>query len=364
MAELPAFLDRVQRAGSPAMVARAACLCRGLLGQLVAHVERCYWALCDTVAAGRPRKSAETRRVLLLAAVQALCATQELAGGDPQDAASLLGTCVGLLAERGALGGGGTNPTVMESSGGGNPEPGHGSGFLKYCLARLTADLRRLRRPGDAGSQPGQDPALCFGEALALGDVEDAAMELDPGSMPAAQPAASGSSAEGRHDAGDANPNLDPAGSPTSSTEAAKAACNTGDAAHPNSGPAGNPAADGEAAQAALAAARDVVRSAPSPGGNPLADAEEVEAARDVVDGALAQCLFALYGIDLPHRDADWGDGYLVRSHCEMSYMEVAYFLASVLNSYLAQHAWQPCTLCADPFSERMEGALLRVPGG
>lgn len=361
MAELPAFLDRVGRAGSPAMVARAKCLCRGLLGQLVAHVERCYWALCDAVAASRPRRSAETRRVLLLAAVQALCAAQELVGGDPQDVASLLGACAGLLAERGALGGGGTNPTDRESSGVGSPEPGHGSGFVKYCLARLTAELRRLRRPGDAGSKPGQDPALSTGEALAMGDVEDAAMDLDPGNMPAAQPAASVNSAEGLHDAGDAaNPNLDPAGSPTSNAEAAKAACDAGDAAHPNPSPAGNPAADVEAAEAALAAAGDVVGSDPSPGRNALADAEEVEAARDVVDGALAQCLFALYGIDLPHRDADWGDGYLVRSHCEMSHREFANFLPSFLDLYLAQHAQQPCTLCA----ALREGVLLRIAGG
>ncbi|KAK9841857.1 hypothetical protein WJX81_007591 [Elliptochloris bilobata] len=48
----------------------------------------------------------------------------------------------------------------------------------------------------------------------------------------------------------------------------------------------------------------------PSPE-HPVAEVEEAGAAREAVDGALAQCLYALYGVDLPHRDADWGDDLL-----------------------------------------------------
>lgn len=35
--------------------------------------------------------------------------------------------------------------------------------------------------------------------------------------------------------------------------------------------------------------------------------AEEVTTVETRIESALAQCLHVLYGVDLPHRDPDWG---------------------------------------------------------
>ena len=234
MATLPAFLDRVRSLGSAALRQLAARLLQGVLPQLVAHVEKCYWALADVHAAGGGGRRTELRRAQLLAAVQALCAAQELAAGpgpgpgSPEgcgDRVALLGACAGLLAERGAL-------------------ARDGNAFLKHCLERLGAERQRVAR-GEPAVHPadGQDPANSDSIADGTGSLHEAE---------AADPTAAGEQSPG------ASSNRIP---------------------------------ESPAAEAAGA----------------------VAAAREAVDGALAQCLFALYGIDLPHRNADWGSGWLVR---------------------------------------------------
>lgn len=234
VATLPAFLERVRSLGSAALRQLAARLLRGVLAQLVAHVEKCYWALADVHAAGGGARRTELRRAQLLAAVQALCAAQELAAGSgselgsPEgcgDRVALLGACAGLLAERGAL-------------------ARDGNAFLKHCLERLGAELQRLAI-GDlavhsANAQDIVGPDRAADSAEPLREAE------------AAEPSAAGEQSPG-----------------------ASLSC------IPES-----PAVEAEGA---------------------------IAAAREAVDGALAQCLFALYGIDLPHRNADWGGGWLVR---------------------------------------------------
>ena len=234
VATLPAFLERVCSLGSPALLQLAARLLRGVSAQLVAHVEKCYWALADVHAASGGARRTELRRAQLLAAVRALCAAQEVVAGSGSgpgsaeacgDMAALLGACAGLLAERGALARG-------------------GNAFLKHCLERLGAKLRRLQQLGKGSPEvrpiDGQSAADAGRAADGMGILRDAE---------APEPSA----------AGEQSPGPSPSRIPDS------------------------PAADASAAT------------------------------REAVDGALAQCLFALYGIDLPHRSADWGGGWLVR---------------------------------------------------
>ena len=232
VATLPAFLGRVRSLGSAALRHLAAPLLQGVLSQLVAHVEKCYWALADVHAAGGGGRRTQLRHAQLLAAVQALCAAQELVTGpgsgpgSPEgsgDRVALLGACAGLLAERGAL-------------------ARDGNAFLKHCLERLGAELQRLAR-GDPAAHPAD-------EQDAVGALQAADGAEPPPEAEAAEPSAGGEQSPG------ASPSCIPE----------------------------------------------------------LLEAEGASAAaREAVDGALAQCLYALYGIDLPHRNADWGGGWLVR---------------------------------------------------
>lgn len=43
--------------------------------------------------------------------------------------------------------------------------------------------------------------------------------------------------------------------------------------------------------------------------------AEEVTTVEMRIESALAQCLHVLYGVDLPHRDSDWGSMEVDVSH-------------------------------------------------